>query len=67
MFTDNPEPEKTCGNCGSVYTITSTDYPARERGSINCKVCGVQLMKWNCSREYHATLKKEGEVPNTGK
>ena len=65
MFHDDRESDKTCSGCGSVYQITSTKYPVRDPGSIDCSVCGARLLSWTGSRDYHATLKTPAKHPQT--
>ena len=63
MFEDEPEPDKICSHCGSVFQITSTKLPVRDADSIQCSVCGHRLLSWNGSRDYRADLKKRGQPP----
>ena len=50
------EPQKVCRRCGSVYRITSFVTGMRDKGSINCEVCGEELMSWNGGVMYSAEL-----------
>ena len=48
-----------CPKCGSRHSVTFTDYPERDKGSLDCKAdgCGGILIRWNGTRDYHvATL-----------
>lgn len=55
--------EHTCPQCGSTYWISSEDVSTRETGSVNCYVCGVELISWNDTRTYKAALKHREEWP----
>ena len=55
--------EHTCPQCGSTYSITSEDVSTKEVGSINCYVCGDELVSWNDTRTYKAALRDRGEWP----
>lgn len=54
--------QKTCKKCGSVYEITNYKTPMRDRDSIDCNVCGEELMRWNVAAFYRAELIKKGKV-----
>ncbi|HEV2970714.1 MAG TPA: hypothetical protein VGY55_12155 [Pirellulales bacterium] len=53
----------TCKNCGSEYWFTEQTIPARNKGGIPCRICGVELYEWNGERHYMAELLKEGSPP----
>lgn len=46
----------TCKRCGAEYEVTRRDLPARDKDSINCKVCGEELVSWNGSFSLSAKL-----------
>jgi len=54
--------QATCKKCGSVYEIRRDKIIVRDRDSINCQVCGEELMRWNEAAHYYAKLIKEGKV-----
>jgi hypothetical protein len=53
--------ETTCKKCGSVYKLTGTKFPVRDPGSIDCIVCGVELMSWSGSTDWSAELIEKHE------
>jgi hypothetical protein len=48
--------EKTCSNCGSIYRLSYTRCIMRDRDSIDCEVCGVELHRWNEAKLWQAQL-----------
>lgn len=48
---------ETCEKCGSVYHLTGTHVPFRDKDSIDCDVCGTKLFSWNGSTMWEAVLK----------
>ncbi len=53
----NTKMEKiTCSNCHSIYELTYINVPIRDKDSIFCKVCNVELFSWNESAMYSAKL-----------
>lgn len=50
--------EKTCGGCGSLYELTKTSLPMRDQDSIDCGICGTELISWNGGCMYSEKLLK---------
>ena len=40
-------PNETCPECGSVYEVTVTRYPHRDKDSFECVVCNHKINEWN--------------------
>ncbi len=56
--------ERTCKNCGAVYHITERHIPMRDSDSINCDLCGAELMSWHkVSKDFTHKLKTPGCIP----
>jgi hypothetical protein len=58
--------EKTCKTCGSVYRITEFRTGMRDEDSIDCQVCGTELMSWNGGTMYEAELIRRNETWHKG-
>ena len=54
--------QATCKKCGSVYEITRYKIIVRDRDSLNCQVCGEELMRWSEASHFSAELIKKGKV-----
>src|SRR3546814_19980328 len=50
----------TCERCKSVYYVTATSAIMRDKDSIDCTVCGLELIRWNEAKIYGAELKSRG-------
>ncbi len=50
---------KTCGNCNSVFSMTS-DSAAGQGPSLHCEVCGAILVEWGGSKIWSAELVTRG-------
>ena len=57
MSQEKEEPDETCGKCGSVYGVKTTENPLPVQGRIDCRVCGHLLIAWDGLRNYRAKLK----------
>lgn len=50
--------EMTCEHCDAVNVVSYTDYPERDKGTLNCAGCGGDFLAWKGTRDYHtANLK----------
>ena len=57
--------EKTCKTCGSLWSVREMASAMRDKDSIECTVCGDELLRWNGSRYYvDAKLLREGPAPD---
>ena len=58
-----------CATCGSRYELTGCGETQRERGNINCEVCGLDLHSWNAAVTWEARLieRKENHLPATAR
>ena len=45
-----------CVHCGAKYEVRKIKLPYRDSDSIDCEVCGKELMSWNGAVAYSATL-----------
>ncbi len=43
--------EHTC-ECGSVFDIVDFNFGMRDKDSLNCRVCGRELIAWNGATGY---------------
>jgi ribosomal protein S27E len=48
--------EIICGKCGSIYKLTGIKFPVQDQGSIDCRVCGEELKRWNGTTDLMAEL-----------
>lgn len=48
--------EITCEKCGSIYKLTGIKFHVRDKGSIDCSVCGEELKYWNGTTDWTAEL-----------
>ncbi len=55
---------RTCPNCGSLYTITKYKLLSRDIDKIDCGVCGTELLNWNGAVAYDAELIQRADWPN---
>lgn len=56
--------DHTCKACGAVNVVSFTDYPERDRYSVDCAGCGANLVSGKGTRDFHtATLK---DTPTKG-
>jgi hypothetical protein len=44
---------KTCGSCGSIFSMTSINSPG-QAPSVHCEVCGTVLIEWGSSKVWTA-------------
>ena len=51
--------EKRCENCSAVYRIKVVSVPFRDSDFIDCRICGVELIRWNGGAIYRAELVEE--------
>ncbi len=63
-WTTSKEDDLPCAKCGSVYSVTVTRYPSRDRGEFKCEVCQTLLKAWNGTHDYSFTLKLRGRRPD---
>lgn len=47
---------KTCSNCGAKYEITRYKLIMRDRDSLECDICGQELMHWNGAEMFTSKL-----------
>lgn len=52
--------EQVCKSCGAVYEVTSHKLPVRDKDSIDCDICGAELIAWNGGVTFSARLKHRG-------
>ena len=59
---------KECPNCGSVYELSYTKVPMKDKDSIDCEVCGRELLSWNSCKIWTDRLieRKENHKSATG-
>lgn len=57
--------QRACRQCGSLYDLTEGAGPRREAGSINCQVCGIELVNLSSSTMYSVRLLKAEQWPRT--
>lgn len=50
-------PDETCAGCGSVYSVTMTELPARDSDTAKCVECGKVLREWSGTCSYSYTIK----------
>jgi hypothetical protein len=62
-MTNAPDRQEICRRCGSVYRIRSETTGERERGAVECEVCGRNVIRWNGTTRYDVTLVKQGTPP----
>lgn len=60
---NEPGPDESCPQCGSVYEVTVYRYPARDQGTFVCEVCGHTVRCWNSTHDWSFQLKKRGASP----
>ena len=53
--------EKICDRCGSEYRLTRHHEAMRDKDSINCEVCGEELISWNGGGYYTSYLLERRE------
>jgi len=54
--------QRSCRQCGSLYDLTEGSSP-RRTGTIDCQVCGVELVDRNSSTMYTVRLLKAEAWP----
>jgi|GEM_PF-1697817 len=54
--------EEKCEKCGSLYHVTSKNFPAKDRGIQNCEVCGHEMRTWKSTVDYFYELVKRGNA-----
>jgi len=54
---------KTCPNCGSVFSITKHKLIMRDKDTIDCDVCGTELLSWNGAVMYSHKLVQRADWP----
>ena len=47
---------KRCSNCGATYEITKHKLIMRDKDSLDCDVCGKELMHWNGAEMFTSKL-----------
>jgi hypothetical protein len=57
--------QRSCRQCGSLYDLTEGTAPRRAAGTIDCQVCGVELVDRNSSTMYTVRLLKAEPWPKT--
>jgi len=45
-----------CPGCESVYEVSFHFSPKPDRGSIECEVCGKEIVKWKGGHRYEVVL-----------
>ena len=55
--------QRACKQCGSLYDLTAGSAPRRQSGTIDCQVCGVELVDRNSSTMYAVRLLKAEPWP----
>ena len=58
--------QKTCKQCGSLYDVSDGHVPLKDTRTINCQVCGAELVNWSGSTMYRARLLKAESWPRVG-
>lgn len=53
---DLEEGSHACPKCGIEFELTSTKWPERDPGRVECK-CGCVLKSWGGSRTYSVRFK----------
>lgn len=51
--------EMTCSECGQVNVVHYTDFPERDRGTLDCAGCGAALLRWKGTRDFHTAVLKD--------
>lgn len=54
----------TCSGCGSEYELTKYKIIIRDRDTIDCKVCGTELKRWNGAEMWTSELVTKKEPSN---
>jgi len=49
--------DEKCEQCGAIYAVTITRFPARDSDSFKCQICGNLMKKWNSTESYGYELK----------
>lgn len=44
--------EMTCNHCAAVHVVEYTDYPEKDRYSLNCEKCGEILLQGKGTRDF---------------
>lgn len=57
--------QRSCRQCGSLYDLTEGTTPRRAAGTIDCQVCGIELVDRNGSTMYTVRLLKAEAWPKT--
>ena len=52
---------RTCAGCGAVYEVFKHKLIMRDKDSIDCDVCGQELISWNGGVMYSTKLIKRGK------
>lgn len=47
---------KICSKCGAKYEIYKFKLIIRDKDSLDCDICGEQLMKWNGAEMFTSKL-----------
>jgi len=50
-----------CQHCHSKFNLNSEKYNWRDKDSINCEVCNMELISWDGSTVYTSTLIERGD------
>ena len=51
--------DHTCDGCGAINVVSFTDYPDRDRYTVDCASCGQVLLSGKGSRFYESSALKE--------
>ena len=54
--------ELECQQCGSRYWVTSEHVNMRDDDTLDCHVCGMELLSWNEARMYSVELTHRAPV-----
>ncbi len=57
--------ELECQQCGSRYWVTSDHVPMRDDDTIDCDVCGVELLSWDEAKMYRVELTHRAPWPQS--
>ncbi len=62
-WNSEPAPDESCAQCGSIYTVTVSRFPARDRDKFDCLVCGHTIRSWNDTYSWSYKLKVRADWP----
>ena len=62
-----PGTDEICSECGSVYAVVVSRFPARDKDKFDCVVCGHTIRSWNDTYSWSYTLKERAAWPRDEK